>query len=399
MRDRSMRYTGMRQVRVVMMCAALLAPVAALGPAAASAAARPGAARACAGWRVVPSQSRSSATLSAVAASRRDAWAVGTYDNGSGPRTLIERWSGGRWRIVPSRDPATGALTTDALSGVAVLSRTNAWAVGWYEKRTTSFRTLIEHWNGTRWSVVPSPNQGAGENTLAAVVARTASDIWAVGYRQNSSGQNFSARRTLIEHWNGTRWSIVPSPSVGRGDNFLFSVAAVSKGRAWAVGSDSVSFGRTLALSWNGSAWRVVPTGNRGQGDRFLQGVAAPSAGTALAVGSDLNGSQTQTLAERWQGGTWSIVGSPSPGGDYNSLQSVAAAGTGSAWAVGTRRSAQGKPFRTLAEHWNGRTWTLARSPSPGSGDDWLYGVAKVPGGGWWAVGTAGGATLAETHC
>jgi hypothetical protein len=377
----------------------MLVPPVGLGLAAAPAAARPAAARACAGWRVVPSQSRDSATLNAVAASRRDAWAVGSYDTGSGPRTLIERWTGSRWRIVPSRDPATGTRATDTLGGVAVISRSNAWAVGFYEKRTTSFRTLIEHWNGTRWSVVPSPNQGAGENTLAAIAVRSASDIWAAGYRQNASGQSFSARRTLIEHWNGRRWSIVPSPSVGSGDNFLFGVAAVSKARAWAVGSDSVSFGRTLALSWNGSAWSVVPTRNRGQGDRFLQGVAAPSAGFALAVGSDLNGNQVQTLAQRWQGGRWSIAPSPSPGRDYNSLQAVAAADAGNAWAVGTRRNAQGAPFRTLAEHWNGRAWTLAQPPSPGHGDHWLYGVAHVPGGGWWAVGTAGGAPLAEAHC
>jgi hypothetical protein len=333
--------------------------------------------------------------LSAVAAtSRQDAWAVGNYDTGSSHLTLIEHWDGTAWKIVPSPNPASGPLTTNTLGGVVAISRKNAWAFGFYEKTTTSFRTLIEHWNGVRWSVYRSPNSGSGENTLAAAVAVTASDIWAVGYRGTH------VRRTLVERWNGTRWRIVPSPNVGTGDNFLFGVAATSAGQAWAVGSDSVSFGRTLAIRWNGSAWSVVPTANRGQGDRFLQAVAAPSARYALAVGSDLSGSQTQTLTERWRGSAWSVVPSPSPGRDYNSLQAITAPASGNAWAVGARRSALGQPFRTLAEHWNGTSWKVVRSTSPGRGDDWLFGIGTVPhGGGFWAVGTAGPSTLIEFHC
>jgi hypothetical protein len=226
------------------------------------------------------------------------------------------------------------------------------------------------------------------------MAATSATDVWAVGYRQGSSG-----RRTLIEHWNGSAWAITPSPNVGSGENFAFSVAAVSATQAWAVGSDSVSFGKTLAMRWDGSAWSVVPTANRGQGDRFLQSVAAPSATYALAVGSDLNGTQTQTLAERWNGTAWTLTPSPSPGQDYNSLQAVTAPRPASAWAVGATRAVQNGAFRTLAEHWNGTSWTVASTPSPGQGDDWLFGVTAVSGGGFWAVGSAGNATLPEHHC
>src|SRR5579862_7982306 len=139
--------------------------------------------RACA-WRVVPSPSRGvSASLSAVSAtSARDAWAVGSYDTGSGFRTLIEHWNGSTWRVVPSVDPAVGRHETSTLGGVVAISASNAWAVGFYEKSTTSFRTLIEHWNGSKWSVVPSPNADPGENVLAAVAAVSSTDIWAVGY-------------------------------------------------------------------------------------------------------------------------------------------------------------------------------------------------------------------------
>jgi len=161
-----------------------------------------------------------------------------------------------------------------------------------------------------------------------------------------------------------------------------------------------VSFGQTLALRWNGRAWTGGPTASPGGGDRFLQSVTMPAARYALAVGSDLAGRQTRALAERWTGSGWSVVPAASPAADYNGLQSVAATSTSSAWAVGTRRASPGSAFRTLTEHWNGTSWTTVASPSPGSGDDWLFGVTAVPaGGGWWAVGTTGAGTLTESHC
>ncbi len=385
-----------RTLRTLGAAAALAAPLLATfpaGPVLPASAALAGQ-RACA-WAVRPSPTKGAATLSAVAAtSRTDVWAVGSYDAGGAYKTLIEHWNGTRWTITPSKDPASGTHTTNTLGAVVALSRTSAWAFGFYEKAGTSFRTLIEHWNGSSWSVVPSPDSGTGENTLLAAAARSATDIWAVGYH-NDPG----SRRTLTEHWNGTSWRIVPSPSTGAGDDFLFGAAAAPGGPVWAVGSDSVSFGRTLALRWNGRAWTAGTTANPGDGDRFLQGAAMPSARLALAVGSDLAGNQTRALAERWTGNGWSVVPAASPAADYNGLQAVAAGSGTDAWAVGTLRASPGAAFRTLAEHWNGTAWTVAGTPSPGSGDDWLYGVAKVPGGGYWAVGTAGGATLTEFRC
>jgi len=378
------------RARAIAISAALVVPVVAAVSAPAVAAPR-----ACAGWTLVSSPSRPSATLNAVAAtSARDAWAVGSYNKGGSFKTLIEHWNGATWSIAASPNPASGFHTTNTLGGVVAITPKNAWAFGFYEKSTASFRTLIEHWDGIKWSVVASPNSGPGENTLAAGVARSSTDIWAVGYH-NDPGR----RRTLTERWNGATWSVVASPSVGTGDNFLFGAAAAPGGPVWAVGSDSVSFGRTLAVRWNGHAWTTGTTANPGDGDRFLQSVATPAARYALAVGSDLAGNQTRALAERWTGSGWSVVPAASPAAVYNGLQSVAATSPGNAWAVGTRLATPRSAFRTLTEHWNGASWTTVASPSPGTGDDWLFGVTAVPGGGYWAVGTTGSATLTEFHC
>jgi hypothetical protein len=138
----------------------------------------------------------------------------------------------GTWSVVSS--PNAGLGSND-LDGVAAVSASNGWAVG-YSFNTTSndYQTLIEHWNGTSWSVVPSPNVGLSDNELDGVAAVSASNVWAVGnYFFNSN-----VFQTLIEHWNGTSWSIIPSPNVGSDNNYLNGVARVpGSSKVWAVGN------------------------------------------------------------------------------------------------------------------------------------------------------------------
>src|SRR2546430_2345799 len=97
------------------------------------------------------------------------------------------------------------------LIGVAVLSSCRAWAVGHYFNGTTD-QTLTEHWNGSVWKLVPSPDPGGSSNfnDLYSVAATSASNAWAVGLHFNSI-----APQTLTEHWNGTAWKLVPSPNPG----------------------------------------------------------------------------------------------------------------------------------------------------------------------------------------
>jgi hypothetical protein len=375
---------------------AAAAAAAALLPAigATDAAAAPASPRACAGWVVRPSPTTGDATLvNAAATGPHDVWAVGRYFSNGMFKTLIEHWGGRRWRIVPSPNPAAGAHAENLFNAVVALSAKNAWAFGEYGKTSASLRTLVEHWNGTRWSVVPSPNAGTGGSTLADAVARSATSIWAVGIRGTPPHQ-----RTLTEHWNGRRWRIVPSPNTGAGENFLFGVASAARGPVWAVGAGDLPPGRALALRWTGRSWVVSRTADPGDRLRFLDGVAAPQARYALAVGSYFQGAHARVLAERWTGSGWSIVPAASPGDD-NFLGDVAARGTRNAWAVGGQRASLGSAERTLTEHWNGTAWTVAASPSPRAGDNELAGVTAVPGGGIWAVGFADDKTLTEFRC
>ncbi len=164
-----------------------------------------------------------------AAISPTDAWAVG---NGSGGLSLIEHWNGSNWGLVPNPNP--GPL--NELFGVAAVSSDDVWAVGLYTVSSPYQQlTLIEHWNGTSWRVVPSPSPSGAFSQLNAVTAVSSNDLWAVGY--DSTTSDF----TLIEHWNGSNWSIVSSPN--QGSDQLNAVAAISSSDVWAVGL-SVRHGR-----------------------------------------------------------------------------------------------------------------------------------------------------------
>ena len=93
-----------------------------------------------------------------------------------------------------------------------MLSANDIWAVG-YVGNFGSYQTLVAHWDGIGWGIIPSPSPGSGNNYLTNVVALSNNDVWAVGHAATGG-----VYRTLIEHWNGTNWSVVTSPNSGPGD-------------------------------------------------------------------------------------------------------------------------------------------------------------------------------------
>jgi hypothetical protein len=117
------------------------------------------------------------------------------------------------------------------------------WAVG-HLFGDTSFRTLILHWNGTAWKRVESPNQGQYNNDLFGVAATTGSNAWAVGRRYDDT---FGVYRSLILHWDGSRWRVQAHPSLGSESTFN-GIAATSSTNAWAVGNYSTAPIQTLAM-------------------------------------------------------------------------------------------------------------------------------------------------------
>jgi hypothetical protein len=278
-------------------------------------------------WKVVPSADANMVeVLSGVAAiSTNDVWAVGFQYYGGPFEGLIEQWNGARWTVVASPNPSSGVF----LSGVAAISASDVWAVG-----SSGNNTLTEHWDGANWTVIPSPNAIGGSSLLSSVSAVSANDIWAVGANLRNEEQ-----QTLIEHWDGTRWAVVPSPTSFSTQsfphNFLLGVAARSASDVWAVGTYSALIGtQTLIEHWDGGSWKIVPSPNKNVSG--LQSVIANSASDAWAVGVHYSARGSHTLTEHWDGARWTIAATPDEIAKSSSLHGLAAVGPSDILSVGT---------------------------------------------------------------
>src|SRR6266496_1480047 len=187
-------------------------------------------------------------------------------------RTLVERWNGSQWVIVKSPNPV--GATYSFLSSISCPSSSNCWAVGEYflgGHRQNQNRILIEHWNGFTWKVAASPQPpGSIASYLSAVSCTAESNCVAVGTTRYShrKGDSYGGPReyTLTEHWNGSSWAIVSSPNPpGPPADGLAGVACTSASDCTAVGAGgrltppgSADGASTLVEHWNGSAWSLV---------------------------------------------------------------------------------------------------------------------------------------------
>jgi hypothetical protein len=233
--------------------------------------------------------------------SASDIWAVGNLvqdlSNGQAfSYNLFEHWDGTAW--TPT---FINTINFEGLTGVSADATNDAWAVGFVSGEGTS--TLAMHWNGTNWAAVATPeNVGEGPNQLNAVVALTPDNAWAVGFSTpGPAGQ--SATLTLILHWDGTTWAVVPSPNVGPNSssqsNQLLGLTANSADDIWAFGSyfaaDGSGHQMTLLLHWDGTSWSIAPSPNPTEGnflDDLLFAGVVPSPGNVWILGNEDEGGQ-----------------------------------------------------------------------------------------------------------
>jgi hypothetical protein len=170
---------------------------------------------------------------------------VGNALPGSGnPFTLVERWDGRRWSIERSPNP----LGYAELEGVSCPSRMTCTAVGIAWRPDYSRTTIAERWNAGAWMTVPLPGLGPGSDAgLDGVSCTSASACTAVGW-----GFSDSAGPALVERWNGTRWSLQPTPATS-GDAELQGVSCPTLTACTAVGIGAP----TIAERWDGMRWAI----------------------------------------------------------------------------------------------------------------------------------------------
>jgi hypothetical protein len=359
------------------------------------------------GWSVVPSYSFGSLDniLAGVsAAALNDAWAVGAYYPSSSNvlATLAEHFDGVRWTAYPL--PNVGVQENVLLAVSMPRPGPTAWAVGYNVSGKFQQQTLIEHFDGSSWSVVPSPSPGALQNILFGVAAITDSDVWAVGAAQDQSG----LWHTLTEHWDGSHWSVVDAIDAGPSGNQLYAVTAITSNNVYAVGQQAGAAFPNQALieQWNGHSWKVVPSPQDGSASALPLGVTATGSTVTMVGQQETDTAPYTTYVAAGKPSALSILTTPNAGAGENDLFAVATASDGSTWAVGWEIDATTGNHDPLILRGVNGVWSLVSSPSlaPGS-DSGLAAITTIPGGGLWAVGiTAPGqgggnySTLIEYH-
>lgn len=285
-------------------------------------------------WSILPAASNApqDTTLRGVAAlSPTDAWAVGgaRYPEN---QPVFEHWHGRKWKAVASPYIANGGT----MYSVVGLAKNNVWAAG-----VGNFAAVLEHWDGRAWSFVPAYDQGVA--VLNSIAASGPNDIWAVGEFLDPNVGVFT------EHYDGTQWSY-EQPA----NNFYYSefngVAVLSPTNAWTVGLEMPNrqsqVPQTLIEHWDGYKWSVVRSPNRNPKsyhlNNSLYSVAAKSPNDIWAVGfwTTPNAGPIQALFLHWDGEAWRFAKGPPPleskqSNFYSFLNGVTRLPSGTLWSVG----------------------------------------------------------------
>jgi len=325
-------------------------------------------------WSILPQPP----LVSGIAAiSHDEAWVVGGKGVGPDPHPAVARFNGTGWSVTDIPDPGWDA---GVLYAVDALSSNDIWAIGDHRIDDPQlFAPMAAHWNGATWTLFPVPSPAGRSAGLTQIDARTANDVWAVGWLEETDRTTI---RGIVEHWNGVRWSRIPSPPQIAG---LQDVAEISRHEVWVLGHNSI-------MHWDGSTWTLTSTPQEA-----LYGISARSSNDIWAAGV---GQGAGTVTTHWDGSYWSEVPTPDPrpGQGLGTLKDVASRTPTSAWAVGTH----GSFSYPLVLHWNGTRWRRSETPADAMQYNELSGVDVVDGSRTvWAIGNNRntGVGLVERYC
>ncbi|MEV5960113.1 hypothetical protein AB0L70_00010 [Kribbella sp. NPDC051952] len=249
---------------------------------------------------------------------------------------VADRWHGGRWSMTPL--PVSPAPETKQvrLYNVAAVSAQNAWAVGGYFDRNNEFRAigaLIEHWDGTAWQIVDNPAAEQEQTYLQSITAFSASDIWAVGRQLDGDGTTVP----FAEHFDGTRWRVNDAPAAAAPSAF-YGVSG-SGDDVWAVGSQqlpgSPGLAAPLVEHWNGTSWTVEDLPDVGNAKATAAFASSPT-DVWVTAQYGLPHPQSDGFLH-WDGKSWTKVPVPGPQGvGYgHAYNAIAGSGPADIWATG----------------------------------------------------------------
>ncbi|MET8678550.1 hypothetical protein ABZW18_13440 [Streptomyces sp. NPDC004647] len=280
--------------------------------------------------------------------------------------------SGAQWEGTPV------PVKKGDITAVAALDEKQAWALGYRLNSQTSLDAVALRWDGTAWT---QESKLPKDSFPQAMAVRSASDIWAVG--------------AASEHWNGKTWTTHQLARDPAGRVVPDAVATTSDGKAWTVGRavpGSIKDGAPAIQAWDGEAWQKQTLPDVGKGE--LSSVVALASDDVWAAGAafaaDEKGKQSALLLH-WDGSDWKRVAAPGGDTGHQWIGGITALAPDDIWAVGGTTS--GSADRPYAAHWDGKNWTVAKTPDIADGR--LRAVGRTGDGELWAVGGKGAVSVA----
>ncbi len=279
----------------------------------------------------------------------------------------------------------SGPCQVDWLSSVSCASATSCTAVGAGIGNLSGGvgrETLAEGWDGTSWTIQPTPAPTESTySTLDGISCPAATACLAVGYYYGSGTGGYVP---LAESWNGSNWTIRPPPiPTGASGGAQFSyVQCASASACMAVGSYANASGTfPLVEFWDGSTWAIqtvsLPSGGY---NGALYGVSCPATTDCTAVGQywGANGggeAEAPPLAESWNGSSWSVqpIADPAVGLPGAELTGVWCSSSTFCIAVGYYFATGGTGYVGLSEVWNGTSWTFQPTADPNASNPYYY--------------------------
>lgn len=284
----------------------------------------------------------------------------------------------GDWGVVAVPNP--GQTSHAILRAVHAIASDDVWAVGEYTSTLNGSLVMLSmamHWDGSAWTHVVTPNPSACPECTSvefdAVNATSSTDVWAAGSKRVVGLDGFLGWHLYVARFNGTAWTVMNTPLTGGGSgSYVQDIEIISPNDIWFFGdwmspSTNESY-RALAMHWNGSTFTVTPTpfpsgGTPGWG---LEAGSAIAPDDIWAVGGGSDGDYSASgYVIHWNGSTWTRVPSPAPG-TYQRLYDIKAIASDDVWAVGDYFVA-GQGYFPLFIHWDGSSWTQVTSPGGGA--------------------------------
>ena len=272
-----------------------------------------------------------------------------------------------------------------SLSAIDGAGASDIWTVGEVHGRNGHSRSLVAHWDGASWSLVEVPDAGR----LVAVTVTETEDAWALG------GEG-------LLHWDGATWSMKALP---RG--FYGSMSASGPNDVWIagtrpgpmVGKNSRGLS-SLVAHYDGTDWTVMHPPNPGTGDNYLNGIVARSATDVWAGGYSVDlgrrAPEAESLTMHWNGRRWSVVRSPNPSPSLDVIWSMGSDEAGGVWALGQYRGTD-HHLHALVLRWSGQSWVAAKLD--GSSTWSAQAVDGTSSGPVWVVGAPATSSFAIARC